>query len=58
MNLVNCYVTELIGEPYFKYGYWHQKVKYKSYGSISETTLYRKKKSDLKEIQIDFEFLE
>ena len=57
MNLVECYVTEIIGEPYFKYDMWWIKVKYNSYGVISETELCNKNKNPLLNIAIGFMFL-
>jgi hypothetical protein len=37
MNLVDCVVTEVLGNPEFKYSKWFVNVKYNSWGSISET---------------------
>jgi hypothetical protein len=58
MNLVDCYITEIIGEPYFKYDFWFQKVKYDSHGVISETELFDKEKDNLKILTIGFKFLQ
>lgn len=56
MNLVECYVTEIIGEPYFRSGFWFQKVKYNSYGSVGETTLFDKEKSYFESVDVGFMF--
>lgn len=57
MNLVDGFVTEIIGKPYFEYGVWWQKVKYDSYGIISETALYEKYIETLDKIEIGYKFL-
>ena len=56
MNLVECYVTEIIGEPYFEYNFWWQKVKFDSYGVISETSIMHKEKSYFEKVNIGFKF--
>lgn len=56
MNLVECYVTEIVGEPYFQSSFWFLQVKYNSYGSIGETTLFDKEKSSLESIDVGFMF--
>lgn len=56
MNLVECYVTEIIGQPYFKNGFWWQKVKYNSYGVIGETAFFYKDKSHFETINVGFKF--
>lgn len=57
MNLLDCYVTEIIEEPYFEFGFWWQKVKYESYGIAGETSLYHKNKEFFETIRIGFKFL-
>jgi len=57
MNFVDCHVIELIGEPYFKYDVWWQRVKFIAEGVIGQTDLFRKEKQQLKEINIDYKFL-
>ena len=57
MNLVECYVTKIIGEPYFEYNFWWQKVEYNSYGVIGETSLFHKDKESFKTITVGFMFL-
>lgn len=38
MNLVDCYVTKVLTEPYFKYEKWWVKVEFNSYGFCSYGT--------------------
>ena len=57
MNLVECYITEIVGEPYFAHNFWWQKVKYNSYGVIGETALFEKDKESFKTLTIGFMFL-
>lgn len=57
MNYVDCFVTEILSEPYFEYGFWWLKVKANSYGVEDETTLMRKEKSELENIEIGFSFM-
>ena len=56
MNLVECYVTEIVGEPYFKYDFWWQNVKYNSYGVIGEAEFFHKEKTHFETIKIGFKF--
>ena len=42
MNLVDCYVTEIIDEPYFQYDFWWQKVKYNAHGREATTSSPRR----------------
>lgn len=39
MNLCDCYVTEVLGPPYRKFGKWWVDVSYESWGSPSKTQL-------------------
>ena len=56
MNLVECYVTEIIGDPYYEFGFWWQKVKFDSYGSIGETAFFHKEKSHFETVDVGFLF--
>ncbi|EIK96105.1 hypothetical protein PMM47T1_14135 [Pseudomonas sp. M47T1] len=48
MNLVDCYVTRILGEPYRKFGAWWVDVEYDSWGRISSTQLmFRTKEAAL-----------
>lgn len=57
MNLVECYVTEIVGEPYYEFGFWWQKIKFNSYGVIEGTELFDKDKSYFETMAIGFKFL-
>ncbi|MDD2056557.1 hypothetical protein NPS58_03740 [Pseudomonas putida] len=39
MNLIDCYVTKILGEPYRKFGHWWVDVEYDSWGRTSTTRL-------------------
>ena len=56
MNLVKCYVTEIIGEPYFKDDFWWQVVTYETECVIFETAFFSKEKSYFETISVGFEF--
>jgi len=57
MNLVECYVTEIVGEPYFEFGFWWQKIKFNSHNVIGETALFNKDKSHFETVNVGFMFL-
>ena len=57
MNVCDCYVVELIGEPYKLYDRWWQKVKYESWGSISEHTLMFSSRESAEKVQVGDHFL-
>ena len=54
MNLLECYVTKVIGEPYFKYDKWWQKVEYICYGLTDVTDIIIEENQV---IEIDYMFL-
>lgn len=56
MNLVECYITEIVGKPTFLNGLWYQKVKYISYGTTGETELFCKNPEDFKVLCVNFKF--
>lgn len=57
MNLVDCYVTEILGEPYEAYGKWWRKVKYESWGSPSESKLMFNTKEEAEQVAVGHHFL-
>jgi hypothetical protein len=59
MNLVDCYVTQVLSKPTFepKSGCWGVKVKFDSYGRESETTIYLDTKAEASRIKIGYQFL-
>jgi len=59
MNLVDCYVTELLSEV-FKDSNTHfygVKVKFNSYGVESETELYFDTEKEAKKVKVGYKFL-
>lgn len=56
MNLLECHITKMIDEPFFKYGFWWQKVEFDSHGVIGETKLFAKYVEDFKTLTIGFKF--
>jgi len=57
MNLLEAYVVEIIGEPYYKYDKIWQKIKYSCYGQMSESSLMFDDLEDLKAVKIGYKFL-
>jgi hypothetical protein len=57
MNLLECIVTNVIGEPYWEYDCWWQQVEYICYGHTETTSLMYKNKEDLNEVVVGFKFL-
>lgn len=57
MNLVDCYVTEILGEPVLKYGRWFLPVKADSYGRESETELMFDTEAEARSVKIGHHFL-
>ncbi|MDM9593583.1 hypothetical protein QU617_09695 [Pseudomonas guariconensis] len=39
MNLIDCYVTKILGEPYRKFGAWWVDVEYRSSGRTNKIQL-------------------
>ncbi|WP_442108743.1 hypothetical protein [Pseudomonas sp. NUPR-001] len=39
MNLIDCYVSKILGAPYRKFGAWWVDVEYEAYGHTSKTQL-------------------
>ena len=37
MNLIDCYVTKILGEPYRKFGAWWVEAEYESEGRPGKT---------------------
>lgn len=57
MNLLDCYVTLIVGEPYFAYGKWWVEVEYESWGSKSKSTIMFSCKEDAEGVKIGNHFL-
>lgn len=39
MNLIDCYVTKILGEPYRMFGHWWVEAEYESEGGPGKTRL-------------------
>lgn len=57
MNLIDCVVTKVIGEPYEKYNRWWIKVEYDSWGMFCETELFFNTKEEVEKVNIGYKFL-
>lgn len=57
MNLLDCYVIEIIGEPYEKYGKWWRDVRYDSWGATSKTELMFGTEAEAASVAIGHHFL-
>lgn len=57
MNKTDCYVTEVIGEPYFAYGNWFVDVSYDSWGHKSKHMLMFSTKEEALKVAPGFHFL-
>jgi len=57
MNLIDCYVTKVLGKPYYMHEHWWIDVEYDSYGITGETILMGDSKESLEGIEIGHEFL-
>lgn len=57
MNTVDCYVTKILGRPYFKYNKWWLSVQYCSYGQTGNTVLMFNRFEDAIKVQEGYKFL-
>jgi len=59
MNLVDCYVTKVLSEPFKcpQSHSWGIKVEFDSYGRISETQLYLDTKAEILKVKKGYKFL-
>jgi len=57
MNLVDCYVTAILGKPYFKYKKYWLDVEYNSYGQTDVTQLMFNTKAEAEQITVGYKFL-
>lgn len=57
MNLIDLYVTKVLSEPEFEYGFWWVKVEAEAYGRTSEHSVYFDKKSDALKVKPGYKFL-
>lgn len=56
MNLVNAYVTEILGPPKQIYGKWWVPVRYTCYGVIGETEVMCNTKAHADNVAVGYEF--
>ncbi len=56
MNLVDCTVVEILSPPYEEHGCWCVDVKYNSWGSIADGTVYVFSREEAKNIKIGYVF--
>lgn len=57
MNLIDCFVEEIISEPYEKFNMWWVNVKSDCYGNISEGHLMFSTEEKAKELKIGHKYL-
>lgn len=57
MNLVDCYVTKVVSEPYQEYGKWWVKVEANAYGRPSKSTLMFDTKEEAIKVDVGHHFL-
>ncbi|MDE4538027.1 hypothetical protein GIB19_12440 [Pseudomonas sp. ITEM 17296] len=56
MNLIDYYVTKILGDPYRKFGAWWVDVEYNSWGSISTTRLMFRTEEAARAAQVGHKF--
>lgn len=56
MNKVDCMVLEVLSPPYAVHGCWCVDVKYNSWGSVSEGTVYVFSKEEADKVEIGYVF--
>lgn len=57
MNLVDCYVTEVMGKPVYLYSRWWIRVKYDSWGSNAVTDIMCSSEAEAAKVGVGFHFL-
>ncbi len=57
MNLIDCYVTEIVGEPVYKFGKWFLAVKAESYGRESQSELMFDTEAQARAVKAGHHFL-
>ncbi|HEK1684053.1 TPA: hypothetical protein SMR42_000358 [Pseudomonas putida] len=57
MNLVDCYVTKILGEPYRKFGAWWVDAEYKAYGKTNKTQLMARTEEGARAFKVGHHFL-
>lgn len=57
MNLIDCYVTKILGEPYRMFGHWWVEVEHDSWGSASKTKLMFRTEEAARAAKVGHHFL-
>ncbi|WP_143524243.1 hypothetical protein, partial [Pseudomonas sp. 382] len=57
MNLIDCYVTKILGEPYRKFGACWVDAEYEAYGRISKTQLMSRTEEAARAAKVGHHFL-
>lgn len=57
MNLVDCYVTRVLSEPYEAYNKWWVLVEYDSWGRLAQTTVMCDTEEEAERVDVGYHFL-
>jgi hypothetical protein len=57
MNLIDCWVTEVLGEPYQEYGKWWLKVRGVDMGGEAESSLMFDSEVEASAVEVGYKFL-
>ena len=57
MNLIDCYVTKILGEPYRKFGAWWVEAEYESEGRPGKTQLMFRTEEAARAAMVGYRFL-
>lgn len=57
MNLIDCYVTKILGEPYRKFGAWWVDAEYEVHGRTSKTKLMFRTEEAARAAKVGHHFL-
>ena len=56
MNLIDCYVTKILGEPYRKFGAWWVDAEYESEGRPGKTQLMFRTEEAARAAKVGYQF--
>ena len=57
MNLIDCYVTKILGEPYRKFGHWWVEAEYESKGRTCKTRIMFRTEEAARAAKVGHHFL-
>ncbi|MDH1552613.1 hypothetical protein [Pseudomonas juntendi] len=57
MNLIDCYVTKILSEPYRKFGHWWVSAEYESEGRRGKTKLIFRTEEAARAAKVGHHFL-